>query len=164
MACNTATELEGEPWCAVLIVYQMRCRLSLQKMCCCKCILLFNICLELNWPLSNSTRGSEHTVSVSQATCSLRLFSSTLSSFLCLSSSSSWSFSFSLSCCFFSISARRRCAAEVELCESVPSSAPKSLWPRLRSSVAPTPLPAKAALFRPVVGLDGERRSTEALV
>lgn len=42
------------------------------------------------------------------------------------------------------MSARRFCAGEDELCESVPSRAPNSLWPRLRSSSAP--LPYRAAL------------------
>lgn len=42
--------------------------------------------------------------------------------------------SFSLACCFFSMSARRFCAVDDELCERVPSRAPNNFWPRLRSS------------------------------
>ena len=44
---------------------------------------------------------------------------------------------FNLACCFFSISARRFCALDDELCERVPSRAPNSLCPRFRSSALP---------------------------
>lgn len=52
------------------------------------------------------------------------------------------------------MSARRFCAAVDELCDNVPSSAPNSRWPRLRSSAASSPprLPA----FRSAAGADVE--------
>ncbi len=52
-------------------------------------------------------------------------------------SSCSSACSFSLACCFFSMSVRRFCAVEDELWDNVPSRAPNSLCPRLRSSNCP---------------------------
>lgn len=79
----------------------------------------------------------QHTDCSSNFLCSLRL-TTMRSSNLCFffwSNSSAWSLSFS--CCFFSMSARRLCAADEELWESVPKSAPNNRCPRLRSSTLP---------------------------
>ena len=49
----------------------------------------------------------------------------------------------SLSCCFFSISARRFCAVVGERCERAPSIAPNNLWPRLRSTALTSVCPLR---------------------
>ena len=69
--------------------------------------------------------------------CSFRLISIRASSrcFFFSSTSASWSLNFA--CCFLSISSRRFCAEEGELCDKVPSSEPNSLCPRFRSSTFP---------------------------
>ena len=72
--------------------------------------------------------------------CSLRLRASNSCLCFLFSSASSSSFCRSLSCCLFSISSLRLCAGLAEVCDSVPSKAPKSLWPRFRSSAAPLPI------------------------
>jgi hypothetical protein len=77
------------------------------------------------------------TVRSSSLTCSclrIALSSSNLSCCLCESSSACC---FSFACWRLSISALRFAAEDEELCESVPSRAPNSLWPRLRSSTCP---------------------------
>ncbi len=62
----------------------------------------------------------------------LTLINSSNAFFFFSSSSSACNFNFA--CCLRSISVRRFCADEVLLCDRVPRRAPKSLWPRLRSS------------------------------
>jgi hypothetical protein len=66
--------------------------------------------------------------------CSCRLTSIKAKSFCLFFSSCSSSCSFSFACCFLSISTRRFCAVEDELCARVPSRAPNNLFPRFRSS------------------------------
>lgn len=88
--------------------------------------------------IRNSPFGdTEHTDCLSNFFCSLRRTTKRASSFCFFFSSCSSACSFSLACCFFSMSVRRFCAVDDELWDKVPSRAPNSLCPRLRSSICP---------------------------
>ena len=80
---------------------------------------------------------SKHTDCSLYFFCSSRRTSTNASKRCFLFSSNSSACSFSLACCFFSMSTRRFCAVDDELCDNVPSRAPNSLCPRLRSSICP---------------------------
>ena len=80
---------------------------------------------------------SERTDCRSYIFCSLWRSLIRISNFSLFFSSSSSACNLSLSCCFFSMSARRFCAVDDELWDRVPSRAPNNLCPRFRSSSCP---------------------------